>query len=567
MRYLAALALLTLSASTTACATSATLRPASRGIVRAGTPEGVDIGKARAKERTARFSWLPFEPASFEKAKREHKLVLIDGAAAWCHWCHVMDETTYLDDEVGAALAERFVTIRVDIDARPDLAERYGAWGWPATIVMSPDAEELGKFRGYLPPEEMRAMLRTVASAKVESSKEAAKSGDRGAPVRALPWLADKALFDLDAYFDPKEGGWGRQQKSPLGANAEVELRRAAHGDKGALERALFSLTQQEALIDPVWGGVYQYSAGRTWKAPHYEKLMTYQADNLTAYARASTAAKKAGDARADRMLADARAIAGYMSSFLSNADGAFLVSQDADVNAHDERATFVDGDVYYRKDDAGRRALGLPRVDDHVYPAENGLAIAAFVALYEATGDASSLARARRAADLVAARFVGADGSVRRATSEKSPRFAADYAAFGLALARLSAHATDHAPDYLATARRIADALDRDLLDAASGLYFAHTADPNAAGVFQKREHPFTHQIAAARLFAALARLTHEARYAARAKAILAAVSTPRALEERGRMLGDYLLALDEIGALDVVSALDSVDGKPARE
>jgi hypothetical protein len=47
--------------------------------------------------------------------------------------------------DIAAALRDRFVAIRVDIDERPDIAERYGDRGWPATIVLSPEAEELGK--------------------------------------------------------------------------------------------------------------------------------------------------------------------------------------------------------------------------------------------------------------------------------------------------------------------------------------------------------------------------------------------------------------------------------------
>ena len=90
--------------------------------------------------------------------------------------------------------------------------------------------------------------------------------------------------LEMDSYFDAKQGSWGRMQKSPLGANVEFELRRHAHGDRDALRRALLTLERQRALIDPVWGGVYQYSSGSTWDEPHYEKLMAYQAARARAY-------------------------------------------------------------------------------------------------------------------------------------------------------------------------------------------------------------------------------------------------------------------------------------------
>ena len=111
-------------------------------------------------------TWQGWSADLFARAKAEKRFILLDMEAVWCHWCHVMDETTYRDAEVGDELRQRFVAIRVDIDERPDIADRYGDWGWPATILLSPDAEELGKFRGYLPPEKLREILaETVASA------------------------------------------------------------------------------------------------------------------------------------------------------------------------------------------------------------------------------------------------------------------------------------------------------------------------------------------------------------------------------------------------------------------
>ncbi len=528
---------------------------APRGLVRPGTPAAVNIAAARARRGSAApsFTWRAWSDEAFADARREGKLVLLDGAAEWCHWCHVMDETTYRDPEVARILRERFVTVRIDVDEHPDLAERYGAWGWPATILFSPEAEEIGKFRGYLPADELRRVLveaeeavKQGAGASERPEATAHRSpADVAPPVAALGWIAGRALVDLDAYYDEAEGGWGHKQKAPLGANVEVALARAAHGDAAALGRAVFTLQKQRALMDPVWGGVYQYSAGATWDEPHYEKLMTVQAANLEAYARAYARTKDAS------LLADAQAIARYMGTFLSSADGAFLVSQDADVGAHDARQAFVDGDVYYRLGDRERRALGVPRTDDHVYPHENGLAIAAFVTLYEASRDPAALTRARIAADVVRRALVAPDGAVRRTT--QGARYLADAASFGRALARI-AEALGPSPDaapYREAALAVAAAMQRDLADEATGAFWDRTPDPAAAGVFARRTQPFVHNVAAARFFAMLARITGDAAWKQRGLRTLAAVCTPHALDERGRMLGEVVLALDELGAV----------------
>lgn len=524
-------------------ASSADAEASARGLVRSATPPGVDIARARAKnaknkDQAPGFSWEPWSEATFERARRERRFILLDGAAAWCHWCHVMEETTYRDPEIGRILKERFVAIRVDIDERPDIAERYGEWGWPATILFSPDAEELGKYRGYIPPDELKAILLELdAAAKIASTS--ANGGAAPAPIEALPWIAALGAAKLDDFYDPDQGSWGARQKAPLGENVQFELRRAAHGDAEAKARALFTLDKQRALIDPVWGGVYQYSAATDWASPHYEKLMPYQASNLEAYARAYTMTRDA------RFLADARRIQSYMTTFLSNPEGAFLVSQDADVGAHDEGAFFVDGDVYYRKDDQGRRKLGLPRVDAHVYPHENGLAIAAFAALYEATRDPEVIARARRAADLILRTLVDEGGSVRR--GEAKLRYLADAASFGLSLCRLAE--ASGAPDYRDAAVKIGAAMERNFGDGPNTALFAQTEDPRAAGVFSRRERPFVPNILAARFLAALTRTTGDARYRDRGRRILAGVFTPSELAVRGRLLGGMLLALDEVG------------------
>src|SRR5579864_4650496 len=97
--------------------------------------------------------------AQFAQAAREHKLVLLDLHAVWCHWCHVMDSTTYADPAIRALLDKHFVSVSIDADSDPALTSRYGDWGWPATIVLAADGTEIVKRRGYIPPEQMAALL------------------------------------------------------------------------------------------------------------------------------------------------------------------------------------------------------------------------------------------------------------------------------------------------------------------------------------------------------------------------------------------------------------------------
>jgi uncharacterized protein YyaL (SSP411 family) len=147
------------------------------------------------------------------------------------------------------------------------------------------------------------------------------------------------------------------------------------------------TLDANQNLIDPVWGGVFQYSDQEDWKSPHYEKLLSYQADDLRIYAEAYSRWHRKTDLEA------AQKLYSYLTTFLSAPDGGFYVSQDADVAAK------LTGHEFYAKDDAARRAAGMPRIDVHEYSREAGWAIRALCKYYDVTGEAAALTRAERGA------------------------------------------------------------------------------------------------------------------------------------------------------------------------
>src|SRR5205807_10368506 len=113
-------------------------------------------------KKVGAIAWQPWSEEAFEQAKREKKFILLDLEAVWCHWCHVMDETTYKTPEVIALIQSKYIPVRVDQDSRPDLSNRYEDYGWPATVVFGPDGGEIVKRRGYLPPKAMASMLQAI---------------------------------------------------------------------------------------------------------------------------------------------------------------------------------------------------------------------------------------------------------------------------------------------------------------------------------------------------------------------------------------------------------------------
>src|SRR5262245_52277468 len=108
------------------------------------------------------LKWSDWNDELFARATAEKRFVILDLEAVGCHWCHAMEKTTYADYAVKSLLAAKYIPVRVDQDANPDLSSRYGDWGWPATIVFGPDGSEIAKIRGYIEPERMQALLQAI---------------------------------------------------------------------------------------------------------------------------------------------------------------------------------------------------------------------------------------------------------------------------------------------------------------------------------------------------------------------------------------------------------------------
>jgi uncharacterized protein len=487
------------------------------------------LGLATASAAAEPVNWQPWSEAAFARARAEHRLVILDLEAVWCHWCHVMGEVTYRDPEVTRLLGESFVAVRVDQDSRPDLASRYEDYGWPATILLSPDGTEIVKRQGYIPPGPMAALLRAVVAdptpiADRGRGEAAPAAGEKGAAaVRA----ALRARW-LEGY-DEKGGGWGFTHKYLDWDSVELAMREAAAGDAASGRRARETLRLQRRLLDPVWGGAYQYSVDG-WDDPHFEKIMAVQAQDLRIF---SEAWSQWGDP-AD--LASARSILGYLRRFLRGPQGQFYTSQDADPGPGEAGAAF------YGLAEKGRLARKIPRVDTHAYARENGWAIEALARFHAATGDASALRDARDAAGwVIACRSLPGGGFSHGAADAAGP-YLGDTLAMGRAFLELAQATAD--PGWTARAARAADFI-RGRFSMPDGPGFAAAAV--ARGGLPRPSPEFDENVALARFATALFEATGRPEYRDMAGSALRWLLGPGLAEDRGFYVAGLLLAEEE--------------------
>ena len=217
--------------------------------------------------------WYPWGPEAFAKAKAEDKPVFLSIGYSSCYWCHVMERECFMDPEIAKLLNERFVSVKVDREERPDVDQIYmtalqafGNGGWPMSMFLTPDGRP---FYGgtYFPPKERQGIpgfptiLQGVVEAWRDERPAVEKAADRLAEVvrRSIAGAAPKGRVpvsraavaegraQLAEQFDPEYGGFGysaenaRRPKFPEPVNLVFLLdqhrRDASEAGKGGEER------------------------------------------------------------------------------------------------------------------------------------------------------------------------------------------------------------------------------------------------------------------------------------------------------------------------------------------
>ena len=69
---------------------------------------------------TTKINQHEWNAESFQQAKDQHKLILIDVGTEWCGACQMMDWFTYTDAKVIELVKKHFVPIQVDAELQPD---------------------------------------------------------------------------------------------------------------------------------------------------------------------------------------------------------------------------------------------------------------------------------------------------------------------------------------------------------------------------------------------------------------------------------------------------------------
>ncbi len=262
-------------------------------------------------------NWYPWGEEAFGQARKLRRPVLVSIGYSTCHWCHVMEEESFENEEIARFLNENFIPVKVDREERPDVDGIYmkavqaltGAGGWPLNVWLTPDGKP---FYGgtYFPPRQDSSgrgvgfldLLKGLRNAYDARPGEVEEIGLRLTKYlqEALSPKGGESLPDADSLalaarfyesrFDPVHGGMAGSPKFPSSLPVRFLLRSHRRtGDRKYLDMATLTLRKMASggMYDQAGGGFHRYSTDDRWLVPHFEKMLYDSALLVIAYLEA----------------------------------------------------------------------------------------------------------------------------------------------------------------------------------------------------------------------------------------------------------------------------------------
>ncbi len=296
--------------------------------------------------------WYPWGDEAFQKALELNRPIFLSIGYSTCHWCHVMEEESFEDEQVAQLLNDNFISIKVDREERPEIDHLYmtvcqvmtGKGGWPLTIIMTPDKYPF--FAGTYFPKKGRMgrpgmieLLPAISDAWVNKKDELIQSANQikkyliDSNNKELgDQLNQSILTNTNSQFinryDKTHGGFGTKPKFPSPHNLIYLLRyHNMSGDKTSLLMVEKTLQEMRlgGIFDHVGFGFHRYSTDTEWILPHFEKMLYDQAMLTLAYTEAYQITN-------NQLYKDtAEEILYYVQRDMTDKRGGFYSAEDAD--------------------------------------------------------------------------------------------------------------------------------------------------------------------------------------------------------------------------------------------
>lgn len=493
------------------------------------------------------MNWYGWEDGAFEEARATRRPILLFIEASWCRWCKEFDREVLSSPEISAFIAERFVSIRIDKDKRPDLDARYARGGWPTIAYLDEEGAQLAS-DNYIEAPALLERLRLVAET-YEDNRDAIQEvlADReqeptapptptrplmktGSPAFELTEeVMDHTTQTLLRTADPEHGGWGRTQKFPHPEALDFALMRWSEtGDRELLELVRQTLRNMQTgeIHDRVEGGFYRYATRMDWSVPHHEKMLDSNAQRADAYLEAHQALGE------ESWRTTAKGVLSWMLETLYDSEHrCFYGSQDAD-SAYANISTRE-----------GRRTYGAPPRDETIYANWNAMTASTFLHAYSVLGEPSYARTALDTLDFLWDKLFDAERGICHYfdTAPHLPGMLSDQAYTLRAFVDAAQYTGE--TRYLDSARELAD-WTLEHLRSTDGSFYDTPHNPKARGGLKRRDRSILENAVLAEALLRLSQMTWVPDYADTAREALTAFG--RTYKAYGHYVAGYARAVD---------------------
>jgi len=256
-------------------------------------------------------NWNPWNKKYLEQAKKEDKLVIISIGYSSCHWCHVMERESFEDSLVASIMNEKFISIKVDREERPDVDQVYmnavqlmtGSGGWPLNVVTLPDGRPIWGGTYFSKDQWINALTQISNIYKKEPERFINYANTLEKGIKSLDVIntnenktvvsskeLEKYVENIASKIDKEHGGFSGAPKFMMPNNIHLLLRTGhQNNDKAVL--GLVNLTLEKmaygGIYDQIGGGFSRYSTDEKWHIPHFEKMLYDNAQLISLYSDA----------------------------------------------------------------------------------------------------------------------------------------------------------------------------------------------------------------------------------------------------------------------------------------
>ena len=312
-------------------------------------------------------NWNPWDKKYLKQAKKENKLVIISIGYASCHWCHVMERESFQDLEVAELMNEKFISIKVDREERPDIDQVYmnaiqlitGNGGWPLNVITLPDGRPIWGGT-YFSKEQWSSALKQISELYESEPEKFISYAERVQEgINSLNVVESKTNsfenVDLSKYseslledIDEEYGGFKGAPKFMMPNNLEFLLRYSVQNQQeNSKNKILKSLNMMAygGIFDHVDGGFSRYSTDERWHVPHFEKMLYDNGQLMSLYSVGYRISKS------ELYKKTIYKIHEYINSEMKDFSGGYYSSLDADSKLED--GSYAEGEYYtWRKEE-----------------------------------------------------------------------------------------------------------------------------------------------------------------------------------------------------------------------